>query len=72
MKLKNKKFDFQEYTEAFIDSSDNDDLESYISQDFEESVKIEQELLPELCEEDLRKVIKYMKRNAKNVINNKR
>jgi hypothetical protein len=68
MKLENKDFNYEEYTEEFIDSADNDDLESFIDQDFEESVKIESEMLKKLSEKDIRSLVNYMKKEAQNVL----
>lgn len=68
IQLSNKEFNYKEYTQNFIDSSDNEDLEAFINQDMEESIEIESEILSNLQREDVAKLVGYMKEVSKNVL----
>ena len=62
------KFNRKQYTQDFIDAADNDDLQSFIEQDLDESIRIEAESLPNLNKDELIELVTYMKRKAKNVL----
>jgi len=72
--MNSKEFDAwaKEYAQSFVDEADNEDLEAFLDQDFEESCCIEDDILKEDGQEytakQIEKLVTVMKRMSRKVL----